>query len=380
MGENFVGLMSGTSLDGVDAVVADFSTFPPRCLATHALPIAPELRQRILALCTEGENEIERMGQLDVELGELFSEAALQVVEQTGLSPEQITAIGSHGQTIRHEPAAERPFTLQLGDPNTIAQRTGVTTVADFRRRDLAAGGQGAPLAPAYHGWLLRARRGAVVNIGGMANVTVLPESDGGEIVGYDTGPGNVLMNAWAERALGQTMDRDGAFARQGKISTALLALMREEPFFALSPPKSTGRETFNGGWIERSLSRLKLELPHKGALDAADVAATLCELTAVTIAAAVQRHGLESRELWVCGGGACNPFLLERIGANLPGWEVDSTAAVGVDPEWVEAMAFAWLARRTLQGESGNLPSVTGAGQSTILGAVFPVKLAPHP
>ncbi len=380
MSEKYVGLMSGTSLDGVDAVVADFSHFPPAVVATASIPIPERLRQEILDLCSPEEGEIMRMGAADTELGALFAEAAVAVVEAAGLKREEISAIGSHGQTIRHEPAAERPFTLQIGDPNTIAQRTGITTVADFRRRDLAAGGQGAPLAPAYHAWLLKERRGVLVNIGGMANVTILPDSAEGEVVGYDTGPGNVLMNTWAERAFGKRMDREGEFARQGRLSRSLLERMREEPFFALSPPKSTGRETFNSDWIERYLSQLESAPSRKAALSAEDVAATLCELTAVTIADAVQGHGLSSRELWVCGGGARNPFLLERIAANLPEWEIDSTAAVGMDPEWVEAMAFAWLARRTLQGRSGNLPSVTGAGQSTILGAVFPVKSALHP
>lgn len=363
----FVGLMSGTSIDAVDAVVVDFSPFPPRSVATCSLRIEPELKQRILSLCGKGENEVERMGQLDVELGQLFAKAVLQVVEQAELSPEQITAVGSHGQTIRHEPQAACPFTLQIGDPNTIAQQTGITTVADFRRRDMAAGGQGAPLAPAYHRWLLQGRGGIVVNIGGMANATLLPDSAEDPVIGFDTGPGNVLIDGWMTRSHGEPMDCDGAFARSGSVSEPLLAKMLREPFFQQPPPKSTGREQFNMAWLDRHLETEDLS-PQ-------DVAATLVELTASTIAESVALQPVGERALWVCGGGVHNSYLMERIAAQLSGWQVASSEAVGMDPDWVEAMAFAWLAYQTLNGESSNLPSVTGAREAVILGAVFPVK-----
>ncbi len=361
----FVGLMSGTSLDAVDAVVADFSIFPPSSVATHSLSIEADLKQRILALCSEGENEIERMGQLDVELGQLFAKAVLQVVELAGLRPEQIRAVGSHGQTIRHEPDLMHPFTLQIGDPNTIAQQSGITTVADFRRRDLTVGGQGAPLAPAYHQWLLQGRTGAVVNIGGMANITLLPEA-GEAVIGFDTGPGNVLIDYWMNHTFSQSMDENGAIARSGKVAEPLLAEMLKEPFFHQLPPKSTGRETFNATWFQSHIAALAPLAPE-------DVAATLVELTAITIAEGVLSQRMEAAPLRVCGGGAHNGYLLERIAVHLPGWQVESSAVAGMDPDWVEAMAFAWLARQTLGGECSNLPSVTGAKEPVLLGAIYP-------
>ncbi len=368
MSEYFVGLMSGTSMDGVDAVVVDFSASPPVLSAAEIMPIPPSIREKIVALSTPGDGEIERLGSLDVELGRLFADAVAAVVERAGLAAEDIRAIGSHGQTIRHEPTAAIPFTLQIGDPNVIAQQTGIATVADFRRRDMAVGGQGAPLAPAYHHWFLGAKRGVVVNVGGMANVTIISSVGDVSVRGFDTGPGNVLMDSWAERSLGERMDRDGDFARQGRISNQLLEAMFEEPFFSQLPPKSTGRERFNKQWLETYSSEIE-SLPPE------DVAATLCELTARTIAASLQGQDVEERSLWVCGGGVHNSFLLQRLRANLAGWVVNSAEVVGMDPDWVEAMAFAWLARQTLRGESGNLPSVTGGAQSVILGAIFPVK-----
>jgi len=367
--EYFIGLMSGTSMDGIDAVAVDFSAFPPVICATDIISISPVLKEKIVALCKPGENEIERMGELDVELGELFAAAVTSVVEKAGLTVEEIRAVGSHGQTIRHMPRGDRPFTLQIGDPNIIAQRTGMTTVADFRRRDIAAGGEGAPLAPAYHHWLMRGKSGAVVNIGGMANVTLLPVNDSDPVVGFDTGPGNVLMDYWINRSSGKSMDRDGGFARQGNVSDTLLNTMRSDTFFSQPPPKSTGRELFNGDWVDACMQSLVEPL------SAEDVAATLCELTASTITDAVHEHQAGGQQLLVCGGGAHNTFMLERISAHLPGWAVSSSATVGVDPDWVEATAFAWLARQTICGEIGNLPSVTGADQSVILGAIFPVK-----
>lgn len=368
MSDYYVGLMSGTSIDAVDVAVADFSISPPKCVAAHSLPIGSDLKQRILDLCSPGESEIERMGQLDVELGQLFAEAILQVVDQAGLLPEQITAVGSHGQTIRHEPELQHPFTLQIGDPNTIAQKTGITTVADFRRRDLVAGGQGAPLAPAYHHWFLQGLGGAVVNIGGMANITLLSADPETDVIGFDAGPGNVLIDYWMHRAYGKSLDRDGAVARSGTISEPLLAEMRREPFFHQLPPKSTGRETFNGAWFDRHYAQVS-------SLSEEDVAATLVELTAVTIAESLFLQPVTEKSLWICGGGARNGYLLERIADHLPGWQVESSVVVGMDPDWLEAMAFAWLARQTLNGLSGNIPSVTGAREPVILGGIYPVS-----
>lgn len=364
MSDCYIGLMSGTSLDAVDAVVADFGVFPPRMVATHSLPIKPAVKKKVLSLCQPGENEIERMGQLDVELGVLFAQAALAVIAETELAPEAIRAIGSHGQTIRHEPNLPSPFTLQIGDPNVIAQQTGITTVADFRRRDVAVGGQGAPLAPAYHRWILHDRSGVVVNIGGMANVTLLP-AEGGAVMGFDTGPGNVLIDGWMADWQGVPMDRDGAAARQGQIDPSLLNAFLSEPFFQQAPPKSTGREQFNRRWLEAHLNDFPGISPE-------DLAATVTELTAVTIADAV-RDQVVDHALWICGGGAHNGYLQERIAHHLPDWSVAGSSAVGMDPDWVEAMAFAWLAYQTMEGRSGNLPAVTGADQSVILGGIYP-------
>ncbi|MBT3197654.1 MAG: anhydro-N-acetylmuramic acid kinase, partial [Gammaproteobacteria bacterium] len=340
--------------------------------ATLVVPIPAPLKQRILQLCQPGSNEIERLGALDVELGNHFAEVAMRVVEKAGLTPAEIQAIGSHGQTVRHEPTASTPFTLQIGDPNVIAQRSGITTVADFRRRDLAVGGQGAPLAPAYHHWFLRQQRGVVVNIGGMANVTLLSTTSEA-VIGFDTGPGNVLIDSWLNEQKGEAMDRDGQWAAQGVVCQRLLEQMSADPFFAQPPPKSTGREHFNHHWLHQQLEQLEPTL--RLAISVYDCAATLTELTAMTIADAILRQSVETGDCWVCGGGAHNPQLLLRLQAHLPGWRVESSVTVGMEPDWVEAMAFAWLARQTLRGESGNLPSVTGADQSVILGAIFPVE-----
>ncbi|MBT4261303.1 MAG: anhydro-N-acetylmuramic acid kinase [Thiotrichales bacterium] len=372
MNEYFIGLMSGTSLDAVDAVVVDFASFPPKLCATAEIAISPQLRDKILALTSKGDNEIERLGQLDCELGELFATAANRVMKLAELKSKDITAIGSHGQTIRHHP---KLFSLQIGDPNRIAEQTGVTTVADFRRRDIAVGGEGAPLAPAYHHWLLGgelgAKSGVVVNIGGMANITLLP-TQGAEIVGFDTGPGNVLMNSWAEQSLGELMDRDGAQARSGEVVEPLLSQLKEEEFFLKPPPKSTGRETFNNRWLQQQLVKYSTG---DITLKDEDIAATLCELTASTIATAILTSAESNiaKSLWVCGGGAHNSYLLERLSFHLPEWKVSSSETVGMDPDWVEAIAFAWLARQTISRQSGNLPSVTGATKATILGAIFP-------
>ena len=371
MSEYFIGLMSGTSIDGIDAALVDFSVFPPKLVASAETAIEPELKNQILTLCQSGKNEIEQMGQLDVALGRTFAEATQHVLEKSGIPTEKITAIGSHGQTIRHLPHGKFPFTLQIGDPNIIAAETGITTVADFRRRDIALGGQGAPLAPAYHAWLFAEKRGIMLNIGGMANITVLDGSDQPErILGFDTGPGNVLMDLWVQKHLGTPMDRNGEYAQSGTIDAPLLEKMLDDPFFVQSPPKSTGREQFHAAWLEQQLADKDLQNRTQK-----DVQATLCELTARSIAQAILRwSNLENESVWICGGGAHNAYLMSRLAENLPGWTVASTAAVGVDPDWMEAMAFAWLARRTLRDETGNLPAVTGAHRATVLGAIYPV------
>jgi anhydro-N-acetylmuramic acid kinase len=366
----FVGLMSGTSLDGIDAVVVDFADGQPGKLGTLAsacMPIPDAVRERILRLCSPGNHEIDAMGELDSELGTLFAAAATEVIRSAGLRAEDIVAIGSHGQTIRHRPAGTHPFTLQIGDPNTIAELTGITTVADFRRRDVAAGGQGAPLVPAFHAWMFRSAdiSRAILNIGGMANLTVLPANPSVPVLGFDTGPGNVLLDAWHAKHQGIPIDMNGGWARTGQADTSLLEHLLSERFFISPPPKSTGRELFNLHWLEEALTTTT-------ALKPQDVQATLAELTAVSCAEGVKRWAGEVGELFLCGGGAHNIYLRERIAQHLPDVHVTTTSELGLDPDWVEAVAFAWLARQTIAGLPGNLPAVTGAGHPVVLGGIY--------
>ncbi len=367
MADYFIGLMSGTSLDGIDAVLVDFADTPPRLVATHSHPLPDTLRQQLAALCQPGTDEIERMSQADAALGELLAEAAQRLLERADMPAADIRAIGSHGQTIRHRPAAG--FSLQIGDANRIAQRTGITTVADFRRRDMAAGGQGAPLVPAFHAALFRSPdiTRVVLNLGGMANITLLPAAATQPVRGFDTGPGNVLMDLWAQQHLGQPLDKDGAWAASGSVDEALLARCLSDGYFHQPPPKSTGREHFNADWLSARLAE------SKHSPSAADVQATLCELTAVSVAGAIRQSGLDAAELLVCGGGAHNAQLLSRLRAHLDPMDVIPSDERGLAADWVEAVAFAWLARETLAGRPGNLPAVTGAGEAVVLGSIYP-------
>lgn len=367
----YIGLMSGTSVDAIDSALVSCRGDDVRLLGTHQHDLPPSLRERIAAISHSGENEIERMGPLDRELGQLFAEAALELAEKSGKRPGQIRAIGSHGQTIRHRPpsgggAGAVSFTLQLGDPNTIAEETGITTVADFRRRDIAAGGEGAPLAPAFHAAAF-AKHGvnrAIVNIGGIANVSLL---QGPELrTGFDTGPGNTLLDHWIQRHQGQNFDRDGQWSAQGEVSPELLSRLLQHPYFAKSGPRSSGKEDFNLRWLDLCLSGHPI-------LDPADVQATLAELTAVTIARAIGASSVDVEEVYICGGGAHNGDLMRRLQRHLAPASLASTVAIGMDPDWVEAVTFAWLAHRTLEGLAGNAPVVTGARGSRVLGGVYP-------
>lgn len=364
----FLGLMSGTSVDGVDAALVAFDGGFPALIAarSHAIPV--QLRRELIALTTSDREALDRLWQLDVAVGELFADAALELLREAGREPPEITAIGSHGQTVRHRPQPPRPYSVQLGDPNVIAERTGITTVADFRRRDVAAGGQGAPLVPAFHAAVFGkpGRPRAVVNIGGIANLTTLPGEAAGTVTGFDTGPGNVLLDAWADLQLGAAMDRNGEWAASGAVDEALLRRLRADEYFGQPPPKSTGRERFNASWLQRALAdAAPVPAP-------ADVQRTLCELTASTVAEAIERCAAPTGEVLVCGGGARNPVLMGALQACLSGRPVRSTAEAGLDPDWVEAMAFAWLARQTLEGRAGNLPAVTGAARAVVLGGIY--------
>lgn len=363
----FAGLMSGTSMDAADAALVDFSAGTPRLIATHRSPLTPELRAALLALCAPGPNEIERMGILDTQLGEIFAASTLALLKKAGINSADVHAIGSHGQTVRHQPGGPYPFSLQIGNPVLIAQRTGITTVADFRRADIAAGGQGAPLVPAFHNAVFRSAQHdrVVVNIGGIANITVLPKDATHAVTGFDTGPGNVLLDAWAERHLGKRMDEDGRFAASGSVREGLLNALSNDDYFALKPPKSTGREHFNMAWLDAALQ------PHAG-ISAPDIQATLCDLTAASIAQAIRHYAPHTSEVLICGGGAHNVHLMQRLRARLSQCAVESTEKHGINPDWVEAMAFAWLAKQTLEGKPGNLPSVTGAKHAAVLGGIY--------
>jgi len=370
----FLGLISGTSADGIDAALVAFDgdDAHARCqlLAARTSTWDDDLRARLVDLGQGGDcNSLDELGSLDVLVAEAFADASLALLEQAGVAAGDVRAIGSHGQTVRHRPLARAfgrpaPFTMQIGDGNVIAERTGITTVADFRRRDVAAGGHGAPLLPALHAALLSSRdeARAVLNLGGIANLTLLPRA--GAVRGFDTGPANALMDAWCQRHTGAAFDAGGAFAAQGQVDDALLASLRAEPWFALPPPKSTGREQFHLAWLE---ARLQGE-PRAPA----DVQATLLELTAASVADALLANQPDTVRVLACGGGVRNPRLLAALAARLPGMRVESTAAHGVDPDFVEAMGFAWLARQALAGLPGNLPTVTGARGPRILGAIF--------
>lgn len=361
----YLGLISGTSADAIDAVLVSFHRGVPRLHASLAHPWSTDLRERMLALAQGSQlADLDTMGRLDVELGHGFADAALALLEQSGTPAHAVRAIGSHGQTLRHRPGGPWPFTMQLGDPSVIAERCRIEVVADFRRADLAAGGQGAPLLPALHAMLL-ARPGhvrVVLNLGGIANITVLGAD--GEVFGFDTGPASGLMDAWCLRQRGEAFDRDGAFATSGRVDDALLAALLADDYFALPPPKSTGREHFHLDWLA---SRGELS-----GLDPADVQATLLELTARSVAEAIARHAPEAEEVLACGGGVHNGALMRRLGELLSPCALGSTARYGVDPDFLEATAFAWLARQRVLGLPGNLPAVTGARGPRVLGAIY--------
>ncbi len=364
MSELFLGMISGTSLDGVDAVLAEVGDADFRILGAATTPFPEPLHARLHALVVTPHTSLRDFGALDVAVGRFFADCALNLISAAGHKPDEIAAVGSHGQTVFHEPNGREPFTMQIGDPNVIAAVTGITTAADFRRLDVALGGQGAPLVPAFHSWRFRDpnQERVVVNIGGIANITVL--APGRATTGFDTGPGNTLLDLWVRRCRNEPFDRDGRLAATGTVNQPLLASFLTEPFFVAQPPKSTGRELFHSAWLERRLA-------DGGALSDADVQATLAELTASTIAAAISAELPKCGEVIVCGGGAHNADLMQRL-RRLTAARVTTTEPHGVPPDWVEGAAFAWLARARLRGLAGNVPSVTGARREAVLGGVY--------
>jgi anhydro-N-acetylmuramic acid kinase len=358
--------MSGTSMDAIDAALVRIVEHDLQLIQYQQTPISKKLQQTIRSINTE--STLSEISEIDVIMGNLFAEASLQIIESGDLAPEDIHAIGSHGQTILHLPEAEHPRTLQIGDANIIAYQTGIITVADFRRMDIAAGGEGAPLAPAFHQWLFQNEKSdrVILNIGGMANITLLPADNKTAITGFDTGPGNALMDEWIQQHLDQDFDRDGIWASSGQSNQELLSQLLDEAYFKTAPPKSTGKDFFNLQWLENKLSMLKTSI------DANDVQATLLELSVVTISDAIKNHAPDCDEILVCGGGVHNKLMMQRLSDLQSETKINSTQKAGLDPDAVEAVAFAWLAKCRMENQSGNLTSVTGADDQVILGAIY--------
>lgn len=370
----YIGLMSGTSLDGVDGVLARCPADGQPVVLAHAdLPFPPGLRETLLALNAPGPDELDRAARASVALADVYADVVSAVLKAGGLAASAVRAVGAHGQTVRHRP--ELGYTLQLNAPARLAETSGIPVVADFRSRDVAAGGQGAPLVPAFHAACFGTDTPRVIlNLGGIANVTLL--HPGQPVTGFDTGPANLLLDLWCARHTGQPYDAQGAFAASGRVSDSLLAyLVASEPWLALPPPKSTGRDLFHADWLDTRLAAWHRSPAAQGAgapLSPADVQATLQRLTAHTVANALQGRVADSAQVWVCGGGARNDGLMADL-AHCLRRPVQSTDALGIPPQQVEALAFAWLAARHVQGRTANLPAVTGARGERILGAYYP-------
>lgn len=363
--EYYIGLMSGTSMDGVDAVLVDFTTGYPLLVSAHTEEIPSHLLKGLRRLCQPGTDEVNRLGRLDRSVGLLFAKAVNNLLTKASVSPSEVIAIGSHGQTVRHMPNLEVGFTLQIGDPNTIAVETGIDVIADFRRKDIALGGQGAPLVPGFHQQIFSQTDTprVILNIGGIANITYLP-GDAKAVLGFDTGPGNTLIDVYIQQVQDVPYDKDGEFADSGKTNPDLLKQMLSHSYFALGYPKSTGRELFNDAWLEQQLSGFS----H---LDEADIQSTLLDLTCHSIANDILKLN-PTGELFVCGGGALNKALMKRLSALIPNYRVSTTSELGINPKWVEGIAFAWLAMRYEKKLPANLPAVTGARCETILGGKY--------
>jgi anhydro-N-acetylmuramic acid kinase len=361
----FAGLMSGTSMDGIDAALLDLSSSHPVILATHSHPYPARLHEQLEAALALTEPLHADLTALNNEVGECFAAAANALLQKSCVDASTVIAIGSHGQTIRHEPDIATPYSLQIGNPTIIAARTGIDVVADFRRADIEAGGQGAPLAPAFHKAVFETsdENRVALNLGGIANITTLAADASVTVTGFDTGPASTLMDYWVQQHLNTTMDNYGRWAAGGEVDKTLLNNMLADSYFSVAPPKSTGREYFNADWLNSFISASQTP--------AQSIQTTLCELSAKSIADAVHNYARGTHRVIVCGGGAHNDHLMTRLRANLPDIAVDSAALHGIDPDWVEAAAFAWLAQRRLDEKAGNLPSVTGADRPMLLGDI---------
>jgi len=366
MGELYLGVMSGTSQDGVDAAIVEFDAAGSQIHRATTTPYPEELRARIAKLLTEPQISLQELGKLDVAVGRFFAQCIVKLVETSSFGVSDIVAIGHSGHTVFHQPEAPDAFTMQIGDPSTIAAETGITTVGNARKMDVALEGQGAPLAPAFHKWCFSdaTESRIVLNIGGIANISVLHPNR--PLLGFDTGPGNTLLDNWSQRCISKPFDRDGEWSRTGTVIEPLLQTLKTDTYFQRSPPKSTGIEHFNLGWLDLGLRQLA-EAPATE-----DVQATLTQLTAATIADAIISTDANPQRVILCGGGALNTALIERLSDLLPQAQLESSATHGINPEWVEAALFAWLARGRLEGEPGNVPTVTGARQAAPLGGVY--------
>lgn len=363
----YIGVMSGTSMDGIDIALVNITAKNVTSIASNCYPIPAYLKQHLLKLCETQQTTLQNLGEIDHQIGKLFADSINQFLKDNNIDKQKIKAIGCHGQTIYHAPNGEYPFTLQIGDANIIAAKTGITTIADFRRKDMAYGGQGAPLVPAFHKAVLQDPQinRVVLNIGGISNISVLIPNH--TVIGYDTGPGNVLLDGWIKEHLGKNYDKNGLWAKTGKINQDLLKLLYQEDYFQRPAPKSTGRELFNLPWLHKKLAGTNLK-PE-------DIQATLVEFTALSIAYEINKLPIVSTlpcELLVCGGGAKNPLIMQRLSALLPSWAVLTTDTKGINGDDMEAIAFAWLAYCRINNIPSNIPEVTGASQAVCLGVIY--------
>ncbi len=364
----YIGLMSGTSMDGIDAALVDFSKQTPYLIASHSHKIPSILKNKLKLLTLNSpQANIDMLGEADTELGLIFADAVNSLLTVTSTKSNQIQAIGSHGHTIRHRPDLTNNFSMQIGDPNRISYLTGITTIADFRRKDIAAGGEGAPLAPAFHQQVFsnNNEKRAILNIGGIANITFLASGEQ-PCIGFDTGPGNTLMDAWIQKHKNKAFDKNGEWAANSSAHPQLITQLMQDAFVLTKPPKSSGREHYNLQWLEQQLTSFTQ-------ISIDQVQASLCHFTCDSIVYAIQQQQIDIDTLIVCGGGAHNIHLMKLLNEKLTNINVQSSQVLGISPDWVEAIAFAWLAKQTMNNLPGNLPNVTGAKKPLVLGAIYP-------
>lgn len=366
----YVGVMSGTSLDAIDVALIETSRHsPPRLIAHHSSPFRETLHTSLKKLIVSQQCHLLEIGELDIQLGHAYADAILHLLKSQNIEAAQIDAIGCHGQTLFHSPDSRYPFSMQIGNGNVIAEKTGITTICDFRQRDIVNGGQGAPLAPAFHKAVFHSSSESrvIVNIGGISNISILKQTFDSPVFGFDTGPGNTLMDSWIQKHLGQAFDDEGKWAEQGEVHQSLLNQLKADNYFTMKAPKSTGCELFNLDWLSRQIAAASArQLPPE------DVQATLLAFTVWAIVEGIQQYAVEAEKVYVCGGGSRNTALMQKLQASLSPVSVESTIAIGMDPQWVEAAAFGWLAEQTLLHQKLDLRHVTGARYPSVLGAVY--------